>query len=135
MFMKNFSKKTLIVFSIIIAIFIIGIVPKEFQNDTFFNISIGKYILENGIDMQEHWAFTEGLTYTFSHWAFDILTYLIYNVFNFTGIYNFTIILSILTYITLFYCLYKRSNKPLISLVLVLLFSYYFLYQERQKIY
>jgi len=123
--MKNFSKKTLIVFSIIIAIFIIGIVPKEFQNDTFFNISIGKYILENGIDMQEHWAFTEGLTYTFSHWAFDILTYLIYNVFNFTGIYNFTIILSILTYITLFYCLYKRSNKPLISLVLVLLFSYY----------
>ena len=113
--MKNFSKKTLIVFSIIIAIFIIGIVQKEFQNDTFFNISIGKYILENGIDMQEHWAFTEGLTYTFSHWAFDILTYLIYNVFNFTGIYNFTIILSILTYITLFYCLYKRSNKPLIK--------------------
>lgn len=123
--MKKFSKKEFIFYSIIITIFIIGIVPKQFQNDTFFNISIGKYILENGIDMQEHWAFTQGLTYTFSHWAFDIVTYLVYNVFNFTGIYILTIIISIFTYIALFYCLTKRSEKPIISLILVLLFSYY----------
>jgi len=110
--MKKRSKKEFIFYSIIIIIFIIGIVPREFQNDTFFNISIGKYILENGIDMQEHWAFTQGLTYTFSHWAFDIITYLIYNLYNFKGIYIFTIIISILIYISLFYC------------ILVFLFSY-----------
>ena len=45
------SKKLTIIFSIIVAIATIGFVRKEFQNDTFFNISIGKYILENGIDM------------------------------------------------------------------------------------
>ena len=47
---KNY-KKILIVFSIAITIFSIGIVYKTFQNDTFFNIAIGKHILENGIDM------------------------------------------------------------------------------------
>jgi hypothetical protein len=123
--MKKRSKKEFIFYSIIIIIFIIGIVPREFQNDTFFNISIGKYILENGIDMQEHWAFTQGLTYTFSHWAFDIITYLIYNLYNFKGIYIFTIIISILIYISLFYCLTKKSDKPILSLLLVLIFSYF----------
>lgn len=123
--MKKLSPKIFIFFSIIIAIFVIGIVPKEFQNDTFFNISIGKYILENGIDMQEHWAFTPNLSYTFSHWAFDVAIYLVYNAFNFTGIYIFTIIVSILTYIALFYCLSKRSGKPVISLLLILFFSYF----------
>lgn len=123
--MKKISKKTFIFYSIIIAIFIIGIVPRQFQNDTFFNISIGKYILENGIDMKEHWAFTDGLSYTFSHWAFDIISYLIYNAYNFAGIYIFTIIISIFTYISLFYCLTKINKKPVISLTIVLLFSYF----------
>lgn len=123
--MKKLSPKIFIFFSIIIAIFIIGLVPKEFQNDTFFNISIGKYILENGIDMQEHWSFIPNLSYTFSHWAFDIIVYLVYNAFNFTGIYIFTIIISILTYIALFYCLSRRTGKPVISLLLVLFFSYF----------
>lgn len=123
--MKNISKKSIIFYSIIIIIFIIGIVPKQFQNDTFFNISIGKYILENGIDMQEHWAFTPDLTYTFSHWAFDIITYLIYNTYDFVGIYIFTIIISAFTYICLFLCLSKKYGKPIISLILVLLFSYF----------
>ncbi len=123
--MKKLSFKTFIFYSIIITIFIIGIVPKDFQNDTFFNISIGKYIFKNGIDMQEHWAFTPNLSYTFSHWAFDVVTYIIYNLYNFNGIYIFTIILSSLTYITLFYCLTKKYDKPVVSLLLVLLFSYF----------
>ena len=47
--MKN-KKKNIIIFSIVIAIFIIGIVPKEFQNDTFFNVAVGRYIANNGIE-------------------------------------------------------------------------------------
>lgn len=123
--MKKLSKKEFLFYSLIIIIFIVGIVHREFQNDTFFNISIGKYILENGIDMQEHWAFTPDLTYTFSHWAFDIVTYLVYNAFNFAGIYVLTIIISAITFISLFWCLSKQNGKPIISLVLVLLFSYF----------
>ena len=53
------SKKLTIIFSIIVAIATIGFVRKEFQNDTFFNITIGKYILENGIDMQEQFSWVQ----------------------------------------------------------------------------
>ena len=57
--MNKTYKKLLIIFSIAITIFSIGIVFKTFQNDTFFNIAIGKHILENGIDMKEHCCWVE----------------------------------------------------------------------------
>lgn len=117
-------KKILLTFSLILIIFTIAIVPKDFQNDTFFNIAIGKHILDNGIDMQEHWAFSDGLTYTYSHWAFDIITYLLYNTWNFTGIYIFVILFSIFTVLTLFYCLYKKNDSPITSFIITILTAY-----------
>ncbi len=119
------NRKIAIIFSIIIAIFTIGIVPKTFQNDTFFNISIGKYILENKtIDMQEHFSWVQGLTYTFSHWAFDIVTYLIYNIFGFVGIYVGVIVFAIVTNIILFNLLNKRNESPIVSLFITLVSIY-----------
>lgn len=118
------SKKLIIIFSIIISIFTIGLVFKEFQNDTFFNISIGKYILENGIDMQEHFSWVQGLSYTFSHWAFDIVTYLIYQAFGFVGIYVGVIIFSIITNVTLFNLLNKRSKSPIAAFLVTMISSY-----------
>lgn len=123
--MKKESRKIAIIFSIIIAIFTIGIVSKTFQNDTFFNISIGKYLLENKtIDMQEHFSWVQGLTYTYSHWAFDIVTYLIYNAFGFTGIYVGVIIFAIVTNIILFNLLNKRNKSPIIALLITLISIY-----------
>lgn len=117
-------KKIIILFTILITLFTIGVVPKQFQNDTFFNISIGKYILENGIDMQEHFSWISGLTYTYSHWAFDILTYIIYAFTGFTGIYISVIVIAIIMNVTLFILLTKRTNNPLIALTLTLLSAY-----------
>ena len=121
--MKN--KKIIIIFSIVIAIFTIGIVYKTFQNDTFFNIAIGKDILTNGIDMKEHFCWVnDDLDYCYSHWAFDIIIYLIYYSFSFKGIYIFTIILSILINITLFVLLSKRTKSPIISFIITLITAY-----------
>lgn len=118
-------KKLLIIFSISIAIFSIGIVFKTFQNDTFFNIAIGKHILENGIDMKEHFCWVDdNLYYTHSHWIFDIVVYLIYNSFGFTGIYVSTIIFTIFTATLLFLFLSKRNKSPMISFFLTLLSIY-----------
>ena len=83
---KN-SKTLAILFTILIIIFSFSVVMRTFQNDTFFNITIGKYIVENGIDMMDHFCWVDNLEYTYSHWAFDIVTYLIYSVFGFRGIY------------------------------------------------
>lgn len=122
--MEKKQKKIVIIFSILIGIFTIGIVGKTFQNDTFFNISIGKYILENGIDMKEHFSWIQGLTYTYSHWAFDIIMYLIYNNFGFTGIYISIILFSILINIVLFNLLTKRGKQPVIAFIVTLISAY-----------
>ena len=121
---KNY-KRLLIVFSIAITIFSIGIVFKTFQNDTFFNIAIGKHILENGIDMKEHFCWVnDDLYYTHSHWIFDIIVYLIYNSFGFTGIYVSVIIFTIFTAVTLFLILCKRNKSPIISFFITLISIY-----------
>ena len=117
----DISKKSLIVFSIVVAIFSIGLPLKEFQNDTFFNISIGKYILKNGIDMQEHFTWVKDVTYyTYSHWAFDILISLIYDIGNYAGIYIFVILFTIFTNVSLFILTYKRYKSPFVSLIITL---------------
>ena len=123
--MNKNQKKLTVVLSIVIAIFTIGIVGKTFQNDTFFNISIGEYILENGIDMKEHFSWVpDNLDYGYSHWAFDVICYKIYNLFGFTGIYISVIVLSIITSITLFVLLSKRCKSSLVAFLVTLLSIY-----------
>lgn len=123
--MNKTYKKLLIIFSIAIAIFSVGIVFKTFQNDTFFNIAIGKHILENGIDMKEHFCWVnDNLYYTHSHWIFDIIIYLIYNSFGFTGIYVSVILFTIFTAISLFLFLCKRNKSPIISFFITMLSIY-----------
>ena len=39
---------------ILIIIFCMAITPKTLQNDTFYTIKIGEYILENGITMNKN---------------------------------------------------------------------------------
>ena len=63
---------------ILIAIFAICITPVSLQNDTFYTIKIGEYIVENGITMQDPFSWHEGLPYTYPHWAYDVVTYFIY---------------------------------------------------------
>lgn len=69
----------------IIALIIIcfAITPITFQNDTFYTIKIGEHILENGIDMQDPFSWHEELPYTYPHWAYDVITYMVYNATGF----------------------------------------------------
>ena len=46
---KKTNLKFNIMAMILIAIFAFSISPKTLQNDTFYTIKIGEYILENGI--------------------------------------------------------------------------------------
>ena len=123
--MEKKQKKLIVILSLAITIFTIGIVFKAFQNDTFFNIAIGKHILENGIDMQEHFTWAEDdLYYSHSHWLFDIVTYLIYSQFGFLGIYLSIIIFTTVIGITLFILLTKRNKSPIISFFITLMSLY-----------
>ena len=101
---KILNIKFIIMAIICICLFSIAIVPKGLQNDTFYTIKLGELILENGIDMQEHFAWHEGLPYTYPHWLYDVIMYLIYWVGGYNGLYIstmvFTAILGIVMYLT-----------------------------------
>ena len=77
------DKKTKIVFNILaiicIMIFSFAVAPKTLQNDTYYTIATGQHIVENGIDGQDAFAWTD-LKYTYPHWLYDTGIYLIYSM-------------------------------------------------------
>ena len=78
---ENKNDKTKIKFNvmaiILIAIFCISIAPVTLQNDTFYTIKIGEYIINNGIDMHDPFSYHD-IGYTYPHWLYDTSIYLIY---------------------------------------------------------
>ena len=104
------STKFTILAVILIAIFCVALTPVTLQNDTYYTIKIGEHIIKNGIDMQDPFSWHEDLEYTYPHWGYDVITYLIYNVFGFTGIYIVTCILSIILGLSIYFV-----NKKLVK--------------------
>ena len=84
--MKKIMNKKYIIAIILIVLFTCSIVPKRFQNDTFYIIELGKCITENGVDWVDHYSIHENLEYSYPHWAFDVLNNFVYNLFSYTGI-------------------------------------------------
>ena len=124
------DKKTKIKFNIlaifIIIIFSFALTPKTLQNDTYYTIAIGEHILENGIDMQDPFSWHEDLPYTYPHWAYDVGTYLVFQlgenigIGGFTAIYIATVILSIILGITVYYALNKVCKNQLVAFFITL---------------
>lgn len=120
---KKINLKFNIMAIILIAIFAFAISPKTLQNDTFYTIKIGEYILNNGITMQDPFSW-HNISYTFPHWAYDVMIYLIYNIGGHLGIYISTIVLAAILGIII-YCMNDKftNNKP-ISFVLTIAAMY-----------
>ena len=114
--MKNFiekikNKKELIfeiVAILLISLFSFSLAPKTLQNDTFYTVSIGNLIMDNGIDMKDHFTWHEDLPYTYPHWLYDVIMSLLYNLGGWDAIYISVCILSIILGITLY-----KVNKGL----------------------
>ncbi len=125
------EKKIKIKFNVLaifcIVIFCMAITPITFQNDTYYSIAIGKHIVETGtIDMMDPFSWHEDLPYTYPHWAYDVGTYLIYNLGESIGIgglaalYVATMILSVILGIIIYYACCKFSKNNLISFFITL---------------
>lgn len=109
---------------ICICFFSIGVVRITLQNDTYYTIKLGEYVLNNGIDMMEHFAWHEGLIYTYPHWLYDVCIYLIYNAFGFNGIYISSIVLAMVLGLSIYFVTSKISKNNLISFFATLLIMY-----------
>jgi len=105
---------------LLIVIFCAAITPVTLQNDTFYTIEIGEYILENGITNEDPFSWHENLSYTFPHWLYDVMTYLIYNIGGMTGIYISTIAFTAILGIVLYFVNVKLIKNKIISFLLTI---------------
>ncbi len=123
--MEKYKLKFEILAIISIIIFCFAIAPVALQNDTFYTIKIGEYIVENGISVgQDPFSWHENLEYAFPHWAYDVFVYLVYNIGGMTGIYLSTCILTAILGL-LIYTVHSKLNKNhLLAFVMALLSIY-----------
>ena len=124
-FLKNNKEKIWGTIAIILIIlFAISISPKTLQNDTFYTVSIGKLITENGIDMQDHFSWHEGLPYTYPHWLYDVGMYFIYNLGGWDGIYISTCVLASILGICIYITNSRLSKNKLFSFIITIAVLY-----------
>lgn len=116
----NSGIKFTIMAVILIAVFCIALTPVTLQNDTFYTIKIGEHIVQSGIDMQDPFSWHQDLAYTYPHWLYDLITYLIYNASGMTGIYIVTCLLSVTLGLTLYVTNRKLVKNQLFSFLITI---------------
>lgn len=118
------DKKTKVKFNILavilISIFCIALTPITFQNDTYYTIAIGEHIMENGIDMMDPFAWHENLPYTYPHWAYDVMTYLVYSIGGFLGVYILTAIFAVILGVSIYFVNSKLTKNNLFSFIITI---------------
>lgn len=120
---KGLSKVRTVIFHIVaiicIALVATAISPKTLQNDTFYTIKIGEYIYNNGVsDLTQDLYSWHNLPYTYPHWLYDLIIFLVYNSYGQAGIYASTMILSSLLGISIYALCNKKSKNKVVSFVL-----------------
>ena len=119
------TKKNGIIFHIIaiicIALFAAAFSPKCLQNDTYYTITIGEYIYNNGIsNLTEDMYSIHDIPYTYPHWLYDLGIFMIYNSFGHQGIYISTMILNAILGISIYGLCNKKSKNKVISAIIAL---------------
>lgn len=119
------TKKHGFIFHIIaiicIVFFSMAISPKSLQNDTYYTITIGEYIYNNGIsNLTEDMYSIHDLAYTYPHWLYDLGLFLVYNKFGHPGIYLSTMILTAILGISVYGLCNKKSKNKVISLLVTI---------------
>ena len=106
------------VFSVFSIIFLcIGLTFKYFQNDTFYIIKLGDYIVHHGIDFIDHYSWVAELPYTYPHWLYDVFIYFIYHYFGYLGIYISVIVCFIFLILIIYYISLKILKNEFLSFV------------------
>lgn len=114
------SVKLTILAIILIAIICVALSPVTLQNDTYYTIKVGEHIAKYGIDMEDPFSWHEDLGYTYPHWGYDLITYLIYNTFGMTGIYITTCILAVILGISIYIVNSKLTKNQVLSFILTI---------------
>lgn len=104
----------------IIILLCIAFTVKTFQNDTFYTIKVGESIVENGLDMKDHFSWHK-LDYTYPHWLYDIIIYKIYDIGGLHALYITAIVTFIIIGLTFYFINLKRNKSYFVSLLFSIL--------------
>lgn len=115
---KKFIFEAIAIFLIIL--FSYSIAPKILQNDTYYTIPIGNLIMENGIDMKDHFSWHEDLPYTYPHWLFDVGLSLVYKLGGWGAIYVLVCFLSITLGLIIYAVNQNITKSKLISFAITI---------------
>ena len=122
---QNSRSTKKIIFSIIcivmIAVFVIALSPKAMQNDTFWSIKVGERLVKDGVFGIDYFSIHEDLNYVAHHFLTDVVIYLVYNFFDFVGLYVLECILALVMAGLLFYLNNLICKNKIISVVLFIL--------------
>jgi len=120
------NKETIFLIIAILGLILFGtaLAPIGLQNDTFYTIAIGQYIMENGISEYDPFSWHEALPYTFPHWLYDVTIGAIYNVGGMFGIYLSTVGLTVALGIVWFLVNCKLHKNKLTSFILAMALIY-----------
>lgn len=117
------NKKKLINLIILLILTLLTI-GSSLDNDFWFVINHGRYIINNGFTNIEPFTIHENLDFSFEKWLTCILAYLIYDRFGKIGIYITILIIAIIIEILLVKYMFKVSKR--ITLNSLILFSFMF---------
>ena len=91
----------------------------------YYTIKIGELIVKNkNIDMLEHFSWHSNLKYTYPHWLYDVIIYLIYNIGGMFGIYISTCIFAAILGIVFFSVNVKINKNQILSFFMTILGLY-----------
>lgn len=104
-YMKWEPPKIVVFISLFIPFLFLFLMDFKLDNDFWFLINTGKYIINNGIPHIEPFTIHSNLSFVAQQWLTDIIFYLIYNKFNIYGMYIFILISNTI----IVFLLYKIS--------------------------
>ena len=114
---KIFIALVLLVFSTFMIFFGFRI-----DNDFWFLINTGKYILNNGFPLIEPFTIHTNLEFMVQQWLTDIIFYLIYSKLGIYGMYTFVTLMNIIIILLIYkLSLLVSNNKIKISLIITVI--------------
>ncbi len=113
----NMKKKIWVIIGIIALC--VCLTPRALQNDTFYLIKLGDYLVNHGFDGFDHWTWVYQVGYTYPHFLLDIIAYLIYRSFGFMGIYIATMIFYAILGISIYYIVSRLIRNKWVATVVI----------------
>ena len=119
------DKKTKLKFNVLaivcIIIFCVSLSPVTLQNDTYYTIKIGADVIKNGVSHTDQFSWHEAdLSYTPPHMGYDVMTYFVYEIGGYLGIYIATVFLACMLGLTLYFVSTKLTKNNLISFLITI---------------